>query len=235
MIQVNQLWKRTGQYGVKYQAGQNLVDAFNGALDEVQLELYNQLAPIYQSNEKVRSLLAVWVKKQYDTASNGTYTVGNSQGLFDRVVGMSVTDTTAPTPNILYAIEPIMEAELTYAARIPQRAPSLAKKRVYYLVDGPTTINLYPAAASIPFLLFYLVFPTAAYIAFTYTETDDEYIQTYDPTNSQDLAWTSDAFNLILYMMLDKFGVSVREQLLMEYAKLGLTELMSQPTKEGNQ
>jgi hypothetical protein len=47
---------------------------------------------------------------------------------------------------------------------------------------------------------------------------------TYDAGNTVDLAWPSSAANLILYKMLEKYGVSVREQLLQEYAKYGIIQ-----------
>lgn len=228
------LWQRINQYGQKYMSGQQVVDTFNGALSEVQNEVFSMLSPYYSTNEKVRAILAVWVKSVNASATNGAYAIpsGDDDPQFDRVISLGVTDIATP-PNILYEINPISEGELVFASRMPQRAPDLSKKRVYYLVDAPTTVNFFPKPASLPFLMYYLVFPDEAKIAFTFSETDDEDIMTYDPDNSVQLKWTKDARNLILYKMLEKYGVTVREQLLQEYSRLGLTEMLAQPNNGG--
>lgn len=230
----NDLWLRLSQYGGKYQSGAQVVATFNGALSEVQNEIFSTLSPFYSTNEKIRGILAVWVKSLNATAVNGSYAIPSSPSdpQFDRVISLGVTDTATP-PNILYEINPISEGELVFANRMPQRRPDITKKRVYYLVDAPTTINFFPKPASIPFLMYYLVFPTEAKIAFTYTSTSDEDIMTYDSGNSVQLQWTKDARNLILYKMLEKYGVTVREQLLEAYSQLGLTEMLSQPNNGG--
>lgn len=228
------LWQRINQYGQKYLSGQVVVDAFNTALTEVQTEVYTDLSPYYQTNEKIRGILQPWVKKATGTAANSLFTIDDTKGIFDRIVSLAVTATGDPT-TILFEINPIMEGELVYANRIPQRAPNFAQKRVYYLmesqstvadIDAEASIRLAPNIATLDYLAYYLVYPYEAKIAFILSETDDEDIMTYDPTESIDLAWGMDAANLILYKMLEKYGVNTREQWLLEYAKLGLSETM---------
>jgi len=221
MIAVLDLWNRVNQYASKYMSGQTIVDTFNGALAEVQAEIYNDLSPFYQENEKVRGLLNVWVKSVNATFAAGSYTSGDTQ--FDRVVSMAITDGNTP-PIMLYEVNPITEGELVYANRIPQRKPDPTKKRVYYFMDGPLIIKTAPNTIALPFIMYYLSYPTLAKIAFTYTEVDDEYVMTYDDANSDDLGWVIDAYNIILYKMLEKYGVETRDQWTAEYAKLGLAK-----------
>lgn len=212
------LWTRVNQYSAKYQSGQNVVAAFNASLTEVQNEIYNDLSPFYQGNEKVRGLLAPWVKSISATFTNGVYTTADAQ--FDRPLAISATDGT----NLIYDIAPITEGELVSYTLIPQRKPDLAKKRVYYLMATPTVIHIFPKPASLPFLMYYLGYPTLAKIAFTYTETDDEDVMTYDAGNSTQLGWSQDAFNIILYKMLEKYGIDTRDQWIAEYSRLGISK-----------
>jgi hypothetical protein len=225
MIAVLDLWNRVNQYAAKYQSGQAVVATFNAALAEVQAEVYNDLSPYYQVNEKVRGLLNVWVKVLNATFSAGAYTMpnGNNDPEFDRVISLAITNGSNPA-TILYEVNPITEGELVYANRIPQRAPDATKKRVYYLMDGPLTINVRPQTVNLPFVLYYLVYPTKSEIAFTYTETDDEDVMTYDEDNSTNLGWSKDAFNIILYKMLEKYGIETRDQWTAEYARMGLAK-----------
>lgn len=225
MIAVLDLWSRVNQYAAKYQSGQTVVDTFNGALAEVQAEVYNDLSPFYQINEKVRGLLNVWVGSLNANFTAGSYTMpsGPTDPKFDRVISMGITDGLTP-PTILYEINPITEGELVYANRIPQRKPDASKKRVYYFMDGPLIIKTAPNTVALPFILYYLSYPSEAKIAFTYSLTNDEYIMTYDAGNSTDLEWAEDAFNIILYKMLEKYGVETRDMWLEEYSRIGVSK-----------
>lgn len=224
MIKVLDIWNRLNQYAQKYQSGVIVADTFNAALAETQLEIYNDLSNFYQTNEKVRGLLGPWVKVATTPIVNGVIdmtTVVTGSDEFDRVVAMGVTTGASPFPS-LYEINPITEGELVYANRIPQRKPDVTAKRVYFLMDGATVINLAPVVASLPVIIYYLIFPTEAKINFTYTVTDDEDIMVYNPTGSIDLAWTKDAENIIIYKMLQKYGITSRDLWISEYSKIGV-------------
>lgn len=219
------LWTRLIQYGQKYQLAAPSVDEFNGNLDEVQREAITILGPHYQANEKVRSLCAAWVRRIYDTSDqNGQLNLPQRVGVeeetteeFYRLVGMGVTD---GNNKLLYGISPAMEAEIVEFNRIPQRKPDLTKSRAYY-INYDTVIQLYPEQ-EIPYILFYLIYPTEAKLAFTYAMVNGEYVQTYDPANTVDLMWDKDASNLLLYMLLEKYGISSRDDLLAEFARIGI-------------
>lgn len=218
-------WQRLINYAAKYQLQAPSVDEFNSNLDEVQKEAMNILAPHYQANEKVRSLLKPWVRQTLDTSDQNGY-VSQPQRVaaeepvteeFYRILSMGVTDGNG---NILYGISPAMEAEIVEMQRIPQRKPDLTKKRAYY-ISYDQIIQLYPSTG-IPYLMFYLVEPTEAILAFTYSIVDGEYIQTYDAVNSVDLYWDDSAANLLLYLLLEKYGISSRDDLLQQYADMGI-------------
>lgn len=214
------LWQRLADYGQKYQSGADIVSYFNSKLAEVQSEIFNDFSPLYDESEKVKGLLDYWVKQQYGfSASDGTATIGTNPEVVYRPLSAGYTNSW----NILFAIPSISESELIAVMRIPQRAPNLATKNVYYRFNSPGTISFYPVAIT-PFFVFYLIYPTDAHIAFTYSTTANEDIMTFDPTNSVDLAWPASAANLILYKMLEKYGVSVREEVLEEYAKYGIVQ-----------
>lgn len=213
------LWQRLEGYAQKYQSGAANVAYFNTSLAEVQSELFNDFSVYYGKNEKVNTLMDFWVRQQNGTTpGTGIDTIGIDPEIVNRILSAGY----APSGAITFGIPAVAENELVAIARIPQRAPNITKKIAYYRFNSPQTINFYPAAI-IPYLVFYLIYPTEAHIAFTFTSTDDEDIMTYDPDNSIDLAWPASASNLILYLMLEKYGVSVREQLLQEYAQYGVT------------
>lgn len=212
------LWLRLADYAAKYQSGTDVVSAFNSKLSEVQVETFNNLVPFYEVSEKVKTLLDVWVKEQVGSSdSTGFVTAGIGDEVVNRPISIGYTS----GGSIIFSIVEIGETELIAIARMPQRQPNVAKKNVYYRFNSPSTLQFYPKAIT-PYDMFYFIYPSEAHIAFTFTSTADEDIMTYDPTDSIDLAWPSSASNLILYGMLQKYGVSVRESLLQEYSKYGI-------------
>lgn len=213
------LWKRLADYGKKFQSGMDVVDDFNTKIDEVQLEVINDLSPYYQANELVRGMINAWVRR--------IVSVSNASGIinrptvsgeeFMRVLSLGVVDDAG---SYRFEINPYLENEITIAQRLPQRKPSIAKRIVCY-VPFDNSIQLYPEEA-INYAMYYLIYPKQAKIAFTYTSTADEDVMTYDQANSVDLVWDKNASNIILYKLLEKYGISSREMLLAEYAKLGI-------------
>jgi len=221
MISVKYIWDRLAAFAAKYQSGTDNVAYFNSALTEVQLEIFSDFSPIYDESEKVKGLLDFWVKPQSGTSNpDGSVGIGSPSEIVMRPLAVGYT---ASPSQILFGIPAISESELMSVARIPQRAPNVAKKNVYYRFNSPSTANFYPQQTT-PYSLFYLIYPSPANIAFTFSQTANEDIMTYDPANSTDLAWPQAATNLILYKMLEKYGVNIRENLLMEYAKYGITQ-----------
>lgn len=220
MIAVLYLWQRIDAYGAKYQSGTDVVAYFNTALAEVQAEVFNDFAPLYQANEKVKTLLDIWVKEQSASSdSSGLVTVGADPEVIYRPISVGYGSSGSTT----FSIPQIDETELIAISRIPQRTPNVSNKNVYYRFNAPNIMQLYPKT-TIPYDMFYMVHPTLAEIAFTYTTTADEDVMTYDPGNSTDLLWPQSAQNLILYKLLEKYSINVRELLLQEYSKYGFTQ-----------
>jgi len=231
----NFMWQRLAVYSAKYQLQQPAVQEFNSTIDEVQRELISMLAPYANMNEKVRALLEPWIRRIYDTSDqNGQIDFPQRVGVeeevtetFFRVISMSVTG--AGGTATLFPIHPIMESEITIAQLMPQRAPDLTKNRAYYNVyDG--VIQLYPMQG-IPYLMWYLVYPVAAILAFNYEMQNGEYVQVYDPDNTVDLYWNENASNILLYMLLQKYGISVRDDLIAEFGRIGITTAIAEPAK----
>lgn len=223
MVSVLFIWNRISAYGQKYQSGMDTVSYFNSSLEEVSNEIFNDFSPSYGKNENVNVLMDYWVRQQVQTSpGTGIDTIGTDPEIVNRILSAGY----APSGVIQFGIPSVQENELVAIARIPQRAPNVTAKIVYYRYNTPNTVYFYPAQA-IPYFIFYLIYPTEAHIAFTYTSTDDEDIMTYDEADSVDLAWPESASNLILYKMLEKYGISVREELLQEYAKYGVIQSAS--------
>lgn len=213
------LWQSYIGYAKKYQLQVDSVADFNLKVAEVQMEIATILSPHYQENEMVRSYLGPWVR----TLTGVTPSTGiisrpqvNSE-TFYRPLALALTDASG---NIISNIDSVDEDELMVIWRIPQRQPSIAANRLYYTQIGQT-IQIQPAAA-VNYLLYYLVYPTPASVSFTQSVVNGEYVQTHNAGSDVDLGWDPNASNLLLYLLLSKYGVSSRDNLIAEYGKLGI-------------
>lgn len=203
------VYDRLIDYAAKYQSGLDIVTDYNSRLAEVQQELANYLVSIIGVNERAEQLL--------DPLIVGAVTAAPTSGLITRPTDFMhlLSGSYGGAP-----IHKLSANQLATYEQIPQRRGDLTKNRVNIAsVDGKWEVK--PATAT-GIVLRYVKTPPLAIIAFTYSSTADEDIMTYDDAATVDFVWDTDCIPLIIFMMLDKYGVSVREQLLMEYARLGI-------------
>jgi hypothetical protein len=152
-----------------------------------------------------------------DTSDSGVLTIAPVSGeRYCRIISLFTT-----IKNNVYAVYQVQENELGIIQRMQQRRPDVSRKQVYYLDNN--AIQLYPQQV-LSVSGFYFIYPTEAKISFTESVVDGEDTQVIDPSNTVDLAWNPSASNIILYKMLEKYGISVREELLQQYSQLGLNE-----------
>lgn len=205
------VYDRLKDYAAKYQSGLDVVTNYNSRFAEVQQELSNYLISIIGFNERAEQLLDPLIK-DFTTAAP-------TDGLITRPEDFSHFLSGAYEGSPIHKLSPNQMA--TYE-QIPQRRGDLSKKRVNISsVGGKWDVK--PATAT-GIKVRYVISPPTSTIAFTYSSTDDEYIMAYDDGSTVDFVWGEECIPLLVYMMLDKYGLSVREQLLMEYARLGIAK-----------
>lgn len=205
------LYDRTNDYLKKYQSGFDTIEDFNGKLYQVQYELANFLISIYARNERAQQYLEP-ILVSADVTGSGSGVMATPP---DFMLFMSAE----------YAGKPVHKVsvnQLVAYEQIPQRRGDLVKKRVN--ITGINNGWLAKPASAYTITVNYVKHPPIATIAFTETETEDEDILAYDDDNTIDFVWSEDCINLLLYMMLDKIGLSVREDVIREYAQLGLNQ-----------
>ena len=228
------LWLRYIDYAKKYQLQIDAVNDFNSKIDEVQREIISILSEYYQKNDKVRTLLSPFTRRLYDQSDqNGQILFPQRVGVeeqtteeYYRLLGLGITDENG---KILFSVDKTDEDELIYSYRVPQRKPNADKNAVYYLQYN-SVIQLYPEE-QFYYVLYYLIYPTTATLVFTYNIVDGEYVQTHDQNSTIDLQWDKNASNLLLYMLLEKYGISSRDELLSEFGRFGVQFSLKNPQK----
>jgi|SRR5215217_674229 len=198
------------EYAKSNVVGTNPMAEFNNKLNESQKEVMDLVAPGYDKTERVRTLLQPFVITASGTAS-GTFSKPSNMY---RVLGLSGASGGKNFP-IFHA----KENELIEYSFIPQRKADITRGIVYYK-QGSGSITLIPNS-SISYTMFYLKNPTNANLEFTYTALPSSEMA-LTPTGIVNLEWNADAFNIILYKLLQKYGLVTRDEFMTQVANYGI-------------
>lgn len=210
MIKVSDIFKSLSEYAGDYVSGMNPIVEFNSKLNEVQKDMVASTFPLYDKNERIRTILEPFVKNTTGTTSG---TIPKPNGM-NRVLGIMATANGEQFP-LYYA----KENELISQSFIPQRKADFTKRIGYYRVAG-TDISIIPSETC-EYSMSYLVNPKEASLKYEYLAISSGETSLVE-TGSVDLEWDSNSFNLILNWMLLKYGVMNRDQFLTEISSYGL-------------
>ena len=220
MISVLDLWNAELEYSKKNQSGSDSVDAWNLRLKQVQIAFLNILAPLCETNQVAVNLLQpVIVESDTIISSAAGVLTKPSNCIYPLSYSLVTNDGQFEVRYLRYN-------QLQTYKKLTQRRPDSSKNRVYITMLN-NNLRCSPEEA-LSFKMIYVKEAPEAVIAFTEDDSGDEDKLVYDSNNSVDLVWDSSCYNIILYMMLERKGVSMREPLLNEFAQLGLNvELMN--------
>lgn len=207
MISVVTLWETLMQSAKTGTSGYQDEDEFNRDLSAVQTQLMSILSPLYGRSSAVKELLAPFVEPLTGTSS-ATGVLAKPADYF-QIAAVAISG---------FPVKEVSVNERFMLQYVPSRRPSTSEKRFFYFMEGDD-INLLPAEAHIVSGT-YLRHPEEASIALTESSTaDSDYVT---PTAVDDLEWPQRAFNLILYLMMQRLGLEMKEQLMMEMGNLGI-------------
>jgi len=207
MISIVRLWETIMQTAKKGTAGYQDEDEFNRDIAAVQTELMGTLAPWYAKSPAVQELLAPFVVPLTGTSTSAG--VLTKPADYFQVAALSISG---------FPVKEIAVNERFMLQYVPSRRPSKTENRYFFFLQDDD-INLLPAEAH-SVVGTYIRQPEEASIELTPTSTaDSDYLT---PTSVDDLEWPERAFNLIYYMMLMRLGIEAKENLLAEFASMGL-------------
>lgn len=190
-----------------------------GKTNQCQLELAQYLYSIFEINNNAVDLAAPITSTFTGTSSaNGIlpYPEDYNHLLSLRYVKKS---------KVTVKCQRIALSQLGIIEKIPQRKPSLEKDRILYTYQD-NGIQVYPETA-LNFKGIHAKYPPDVAIEYSFTNVGGEPKRTVSSVT--DLVWNKNVYNLLLYMVMDKMGLSVRDQLLSEYAQLGIARETVKP------
>ena len=205
-INVVTLWTSSVQYLKAGTSGYFNKSEWENVVESVQLDLVEILTPHYENNIIVQDALGPFVK-----SVPTPYTVNGLTKPADYLHLMSLNAAGKP-------VYPIKVNEIGLINESHIRSPDATKGRYYYYMMDDK-INLLPNTA-VALTGAYIRKPLTAVIVLTPTSTSErDYLV---PTVGVNLEWPLTMFNIILYMVLDKLGVQMKEQIVREFANMGI-------------
>lgn len=209
---IKTVWDRVADYSKKHQNGFDDVDAFNGKVNEAISELTSYLLSIHAVNERASELLQPYIKS--DTLTGSSTAVFTKPADFNYYLSASYEG----VPVHKLSINQLDDYE-----QIAQRKGNLTKKRVN--IAGVNNGWEGRPQSAYDIRLNYVFIPSAEpKIVFTEESTEDEDLLEYDDAATIDFLFDVKCIPLITYMVLEKLGVEIREQLLLEYGQLGIAK-----------
>lgn len=207
MISIVRLWESLGEKTKTSTAGYQTQASFNNNIAEVVMSLMNTLSPYYSVNQTVKDLLAPFVVSDVITTDTSGFLEkpDNYYRYLDSIID----------GNPVY---PIALNEVGIVKKSAVRTPSVAKG-IYFSYQEDNLVKYLPEE-ELEVNFKYLRNPEIPEI--TLTPTSDEDGDYLVPTSVTDLDWNDNAFEFILYMMLNKYGFEMKEDLILAYANAGI-------------
>lgn len=211
MIGIVRLYETVSQLAKTETSGYQTEQEFNNDVAAVQDDLMTLFSPLYSINQTLKDILDPFVK------TSPLVTDSNGEVSYPADYYRALTGTVNGHPAYPIAVN---EKDIWNNSAI--RKPSVAKNiYVYYQEDEK--IKLLPRQV-LTLTLSYIRKPAEASLEFDVVSTDDSDFIT--PVSVDDLEWNENVFNLFVYKMLVRLGMEMKDQLSLEYSRLGInTEL----------
>lgn len=192
-------------------SGYDSPDEFKRKVQEVQTEAIEFLSPFYETNQKVRDALGPFVKTEPFTLPSTGYLEKPSD--YVHFIGADVEG---------FESYPLNVNEVAMIKRSPIRKPD-AGKHLYYHYQSDDMFKFLPELP-LDIVFNYIRKPNEAQLNMVPVDDDnDDYlVPGTDDGDIVNLEWPESMFNLLLYMFLEKLGIEMKENLLVEYANLGI-------------
>ena len=185
---------------------------WNTGMSQVETDVFNIMAPLYSTNFQVQDILAPFVTSKKDAAL--------VDGVLTKETDYSQFISAEINGNPVY---PLNLNEVSIIKTSPVRKPSIEKNQYYLTFENDKVSFLPETITKVDYR--YLRKPVPAELDMTVVSNEDSDYVT--PVKVKDLEWPEKAFNILYYLMLEKYGVDQRESLAYEYAQLGIQKEIS--------
>lgn len=225
MISTSKLIERVDQLAKAGTSGYSTQDEKNSDIYAVQYEVLGLLCDNYENNQKVSdALINHIIFANITTDSNGVVGFGSS-GSDDTVSDYyrTLSILLGHLGSSQYPTTKVNINEIGMYKTSPIRKKVLANNNVgYYFAEGD--IIMLPET-EMDICLIYCKKPELAQIVYTASEDDDNDYLVVDELETIDIDFPENLFNLFAYLLLEKRGIEMKDQLLLELSNLGIQRI----------
>lgn len=213
LIKPYDVWKQVNEIAQAETAGYGDDLQFNLDILATNYQIFDSLFPFYEGNEDVASAFRPLQKNvQLAKAANVAF-VTIPTDLYRRT-GINIVISSVTYPAIM-----LRKNSKAMILSSPVRQPS-SPNNLCIEFTQITKLNVYPANVLCVVDIDYLIEPKAG--SLTMTPVSDANSTYLNFTSQVDIPYDSSVFNLYCYLMLERLGVKMEDQLVMAYSKLGI-------------
>lgn len=200
MIDTIKLKQSVDQLAKAGTSGYQSVDEFNNDVRLVQQSVLTMFSEMYEREEVISDALAPFVLN---------IPISNTKPLdYHRFVAAEINGK---------EVYPISANKVSMTKTSPIRKPDVSGQSYYYFEDNQVKF-LYPTVFT--GTMTYIRQPKESVLEVVYAE--DSYTDYEEYTVAQNLEWPEFTENLFLFLLLERLGISQKDNLVIEYSKLGL-------------
>lgn len=212
-----EVWQRVMDLAKTGTSGMDSEDEFNGKVKLAQNRLAELLKDVDEENERASQALS-WLKKDsgaLTTSSDGSLTMPTD---FSSLITVTLLKSGSRYPGTKYR-----NNEVDTVRTSPILAPDLSLNEIGFYNRSGKVFIMPEAGGTAVDMLYYIKVPNAT-INLQPSQTDDADLVI--PAVGTDFGWPEFCFNLLVYAILEQLGIEIREDMLFEYARFGISEEM---------
>lgn len=202
-------------------SGYQSLEQYNGDAKQVTNELARVLSNNYEDNGAVADALVHLLK----TVNNAVVSGGGAVTLPEDYLHLDSMGTVIAGEKVPF--NKIMRKEVDTIMSSGVRKFNVAKKNLGYYKDAGG-IQLLPEQ-SFPLIFRYIRKPADPVLSLVLADDGDYEIIDPNPINTKNFEFGDSVTDLIIYMMLEKLGVQMKEQIVTEYANIGIQRANIKP------
>lgn len=217
------VWQRVMDLAKSGTSGQDTEDEFNGKANSAQKIIYENLIDFDEINQKVTDALS-WLKKPSGALTSGAAGVITMPSDYLHLNTVAyIVPASGGTPAQRFQATKILTHAVEMTRSSPIRQPDLSINELgYYFKSGSMFVMPEQAGIQVDFMYF-MVVPDATITLTPVSDADSDMVT---PTIGTDFGWPISLFNLLVYTILEQFGIEMKERILYEYSQFGISREM---------
>lgn len=218
-----EVWQRTMDLAKSGTSGMDTQDEWNSKANSAQKMIAMQLIRVAEQNQEASDALS-WLK-----VPSGNLTSDSTGKITKPTDYMGFDSLELIAGGSRWPADKIRTNERGLTRTSPIRKPNLSANKIKYYFKSGTLYVMPEQAAIVIDMLYYKNVPDASIVLTPVSDANSDFVT---PTVGTDFGWPQSVQNLLVYAILEQFGIELKESMLLEYAQFGIIREMIKPTAQ---